>query len=173
MRYRTSRSTHASGRAAKVSRVSHEGQVFGFNHATSGSSTPRALSQRERGMPLTAAVRRTLGLTNGRPGVKSTIWRAPTRSTACTPAWTSRARWTYSTVAAISGKKLSNLASIDVGVQIAISHFGRNPPFSPGFDPAEALKSAETAGDCQGRILKRKSLGRYCRLSHVPFCRSR
>jgi hypothetical protein len=31
--------------------------------------------------------------------------------------------WTYSTVAAMSGKKLSNLASIDVGVQLAISHF--------------------------------------------------
>src|SRR4030095_8537264 len=95
MRYRTSRSTHESGRAAQVSRVSHEGQVFGFNHATSWSSTPRALSQRDRGMPLTAAVRRTLGLTNGRPGVKSTICRAPTRSTACTPAWTRRATWAY------------------------------------------------------------------------------
>jgi hypothetical protein len=78
---------------------------------------------------------------------------------------------TYSTVVAISGKKLSNLASIDVGVQIAISHFARNWPLSPGFD-AEALKSAEMAGEWQGRILKRKSSGRYCRLSHVPFCRS-
>jgi hypothetical protein len=44
---------------------------------------------------LTAGVRRTLGRTNGRPGVKSTIWRAPTRSTACRPAWTSRATWAY------------------------------------------------------------------------------
>ena len=92
MPYRTSRSTMVSGKAAKVSRVSPEGQVFGFNHMTSWSSTPRALSQRDRGMPLTAAVRRTLGLTNGRPGVKSTLCRAPTRSTACTPAWTRRAR---------------------------------------------------------------------------------
>jgi hypothetical protein len=32
--------------------------------------------------------------------------------------WSS-ASWTYNTVAAISGKKLSNLASIDVGVHIA------------------------------------------------------
>ena len=55
---------------------------------------------------------------------------------------------------------------------MAISHFGRNRSFSPGFDPAEALKSAEMAGDCQGRILKQKSLRRYCRLSHVPSCRS-
>ena len=37
-----------------------------------------ALSQRDRGTPLTAGVRRTLGLTKGRPGVKSTICRAPT-----------------------------------------------------------------------------------------------
>jgi hypothetical protein len=36
--------------------------------------------------------RRTLGLTNGRPGGKATIGRAPTRRTACTPAWTSRAK---------------------------------------------------------------------------------
>jgi hypothetical protein len=33
--YRTSRSTNESGRAAKVSRGSHDGEVFGFNHATS------------------------------------------------------------------------------------------------------------------------------------------
>src|SRR5918997_1279050 len=92
---RTSRSTKASGRAANASRASHEGQVFGFNHVTSWSSTPSALSQRERGTPLTAGVRRTLGLTNGRPGVGSTIWRPPTRSTACTPAWTRRATWAY------------------------------------------------------------------------------
>jgi hypothetical protein len=31
--------------------VSHEGQVLGFNHVTSWSSTPRALSQRDRGTP--------------------------------------------------------------------------------------------------------------------------
>jgi hypothetical protein len=80
---------------------------------------------------------------------------------------------TYSTVAAISGKKLSNLASIDVGVQMAISHFSRNRLFSPGFCPAELLKSTEMAGHCQGRTVKRKSSVRYCRLSHVPFCRSK
>jgi hypothetical protein len=38
---------------------------------------------------------------------------------------------TYSTVAAISGKKLSDLASIDVGVRLAISHFGRTGSFLP------------------------------------------
>ena len=92
MRDRTSRSTSESGRAAQVSRVSQEGQVFGVNHATRGSATPSAVSQRERGMPLTAGVRRPLGLTNGRPGVTSPIWRARTRRTACTPAWTRRAR---------------------------------------------------------------------------------
>ena len=43
------RSTKVSGKAAKVSRVSHEGQVVGFNHVTRWSSTPRALSQRDRG----------------------------------------------------------------------------------------------------------------------------
>jgi hypothetical protein len=85
--------TQEAVQRAQIARASHEGQVFGFNHATSWSWTPRALSQRDRGTPLTAGVRRTLGLTNGRPGVKSTIWRAPTRSTACTPAWTRRARW--------------------------------------------------------------------------------
>jgi hypothetical protein len=79
--------------AANASRVSHEGQVLGFNQATSWSWMPSDLSQRERGTPLTADVRRTLGRTKGRPGVKSTIWRPPTRSTACTPAWTRRARW--------------------------------------------------------------------------------
>jgi hypothetical protein len=41
------------------------------------------------------------------------------------------ASWTDSTVAAISGKKLSNLASIDVGVQIAISHFSQHRQFFP------------------------------------------
>jgi hypothetical protein len=92
MRYRTSRSASGSGREAQVSRVSHEGQVFGCNHATSWSSTPSAVSQRERGTPLTAGVRRTRGVTNGWPAVTSTIWRAPTRRTACTPAWTRRAR---------------------------------------------------------------------------------
>ena len=91
-RYRTSRSTNESGRAAKASRLSQEGQVVGFNHATTWSWPPRALSHRDRGMPLTAGVRRTLGVTNGRPGVKSTIWRAPTPSTACTPCWARRAR---------------------------------------------------------------------------------
>ena len=80
--------------------------------------------------------------------------------------------WTYSTVAPISGKKLSNLTSIDVGVHIAISHFAMNRLFSPGFCPAEPLKSTEIAGHCQGRTLKRQSSVRYCRLSHVPFCRS-
>jgi hypothetical protein len=73
--------------------VSHEGQVVGFNQATSWAWTPSALSQRDRGMPLPADVRRTLGRTKGRPGVQSTICLAPTRSTACTPAWTRRARW--------------------------------------------------------------------------------
>lgn len=92
---RTSRSTKASGRAAHASRVSHEGHVFGVNHVTSWSWTPRALSQRERGRPLTAGVRRTLGMTKGRPGVKSTIWRARMRRTACIPACTRRARWAY------------------------------------------------------------------------------
>jgi hypothetical protein len=53
------------------------------------------LHQRDRGMHLTAGVRRTPGMTKGRPGVQSTSWRAPTRSTACTPAWTRRARWAY------------------------------------------------------------------------------
>jgi hypothetical protein len=91
MPYRTDRSTKVSGKAAKVSRASHEGQVFGFNHLTSWSWMPRVLSQRDRGTPLTAGVRRTLGLTKGRPGVQSTIGRAPTRRTACTPAWTRRA----------------------------------------------------------------------------------
>ena len=36
MRYRTSRSTSESGRAAQVSRVSHTGQVFGFSHVDTG-----------------------------------------------------------------------------------------------------------------------------------------
>jgi hypothetical protein len=83
---RTSRSTHESGRAAQVSRASHEGQVFGCNPMTSRSWTPRVVSQRDRGTPLTAGVRRTLGLTKGRLGVQSTIGRAPTRRTACTRA---------------------------------------------------------------------------------------
>lgn len=75
MQYRTSRST-------KASRVSQEGQVVGVNHVTSWSWTPSVFSQRERGTPLTAGVRRTPGVTKGRPGVKSTICRAPTRRTA-------------------------------------------------------------------------------------------
>ena len=50
---------------------------------------------------------------------------------------------TYSTGAVISGTKLSNLASIDVGVHIAISHFSGNRRFSPEFCPTEPLKSAE------------------------------
>jgi hypothetical protein len=92
MRYRTARRPSASGRAAQVSRVSHAGQVVGGHQATRGSSTPRVVSPRERGRPVTAGVRRTLGVTNGRPGVPSPLWRAPTRRPACTPAWTRRAR---------------------------------------------------------------------------------
>lgn len=80
---------------------------------------------------------------------------------------------TYSTEAAISGKKLSCLANVDFRAQSAISHFRRNRLFSPGFWPAEPLKSAEMAGNCQGRTLKRKSSIRYCRLSHILFCRSK
>jgi len=57
-----------------------------------GQGPPRAASQRARGRPWTAGVRRTRGLTHGRPGVEATICRAPTRSPACTPACTSRAR---------------------------------------------------------------------------------
>jgi hypothetical protein len=83
MRYRTSRSTKASGRAANVSCTSHVGRVFGFNQAASWSWKPTAVSQRDRGRPLTAGVRWTLGMTQSRPCVTSTSCRAPTRSTAC------------------------------------------------------------------------------------------
>jgi hypothetical protein len=90
---RTSRGSQVSGRAAHASRVSHAGQVLGFHQATRGAWTPSAVSQRDRGPPWTAGGRRTRGRTTGRPGVTSTIWRGPTRRTACTPAWTRRARW--------------------------------------------------------------------------------
>jgi hypothetical protein len=59
-----------------------------------------------------------------------------------------------------------------IRVRIAISHFWGNRLFSPGFRPAEPQKSAERAGHCWDRTVKRKSSVRYCRVSHVPFCRS-
>jgi hypothetical protein len=51
---RTSRSTHAAGRAANASRASHEGPVCGVTQVTRGVWTPRAVRQRARGRPLTA-----------------------------------------------------------------------------------------------------------------------
>ena len=89
---RTARRTQASGRAAKVSRASHEGLVYGFNQVTRWSWTPSVVRQRDRGPPVTAGGRRTPGLTQGRPGVKSMIGRAHTRSTAGMPAGTRSAR---------------------------------------------------------------------------------
>ena len=65
MPYRPARRPKVSGKATKVSRVSHEGQVVGFTHATSWAWTPSVLSQQDRGTPLTAGVRRTRGLTKG------------------------------------------------------------------------------------------------------------
>jgi hypothetical protein len=70
---RTSRSTHAAGRAANASRASHEGPVCGVTQVTRGVWTPRAVRQRARGRPLTDGVRWTPGMTKGRPGVKSTM----------------------------------------------------------------------------------------------------
>ena len=88
---RTAQRMKASGKAATVSRASHVGRVCGCNHVTRGSWGPHAVCPRERGRPVTAGVRRTRGRTKSRPGVTSTICRAPTHRTACTLAWTRRA----------------------------------------------------------------------------------
>ena len=93
--YRISRTTHAGGNVLNVSCSSQGGHVLGLNHSTCWSCFPWALIPRDRGRPLLSGVRRVPGMTKGRAGVKSTLWRAWTRSRACKPAWVSRARWAY------------------------------------------------------------------------------
>ncbi len=79
------------GSAARAAGLRQGGQGRGFHHATNCSSRPQAMPQRDRGRPVIAVERLVAGLTKGRCGVQSTMCRAPTRRTACTPAWTRRA----------------------------------------------------------------------------------